>query len=697
LNTKPAIAVTTLPLFEVPTSNLKSRPLTRILAMTLFTTLATPLPLFAQDGHDRQHEHHHYKLIDLGTFGGPQSFVNIPGAYAAVLNNSGTIAGYADTTLPDPHPSICFQDCYVEHAFRSRGIGKTDLGSLPAPIPTSSQPNWIADSGLIAGVSENGELDPLVLDSNGLPFWPEFRAVLWGKNGIVNLGTLDGGYESVANAVNNHGQVVGLFTNTIPDANSLFYNIGYQTRAFSWKDGIMQDLGTLGGTNAQALLVNERGQVVGESYLNSNASPPCAPMFATGAFLWENGEMQNIGSLGGTCTLPNDLNDRGQIVGISSLPGDQISHAFLWENGTMRDLGNSFGGASSNAIAINNAGHAVGWGQPAGDNLALHASLWKNGVQTDLGTFGTDCALADTINSKDQIAGASYPNCDFEAPGRGFLYENGELVDLNNLVPPDSKIHVSEPETINDRGEIAGLGVDASGNSRAFLLIPCDEDHPGVEGCDYSLADTVTAVSSPSPVVGELSGSTPLPHGTGRGYRLHFAGVSGPTATLSPTSLSFSAQQIGITSAAKTVTLKNTGTASLTISRIAISGTNAGNFSQTHSCGSSLAPSASCTVSVTFKPTQNGKRTATLTASDNAPGNPQIVSLSGTGSTPLLSGYCVVAAGGGCFEFPADGQCPMGQPAKVPSELGCGHIPVDGAARCGSGGDRVAVGLCGTF
>ena len=121
-------------------------------------------------------------------------------------------------------------------------------------------------------------MDPLVLDMNGLPFSPQYRAVLWGENGIVDLGTLDGGYYSVANAVNNHGQVVGLFTNTIPDANSMFFNIGYQTRAFIWKDGIMQDLGTLGGTNAQALLVNERGQVAGVSYLNSNPSPTCATM-----------------------------------------------------------------------------------------------------------------------------------------------------------------------------------------------------------------------------------------------------------------------------------------------------------------------------------------------------------------------------------------------------------------------------------
>src|SRR5207247_4850984 len=93
----------------------------------------------------------------------------------------------------------------------------------------------------------------------------------------------------------------------------------------------------------------------------------------------------------------------------------------------------------------------------------------------------------------------------------------------------------------------------------------------------------------------------------------------------------------GTTSPAKSVTLKNTGTASLTITSIAITGTNAGDFAQTHSCGSSLTAGASCTISVTFKPTASGTRSAALSVSDNAAGSPQKVNLSGIGTTAKLS------------------------------------------------------------
>jgi hypothetical protein len=105
-----------------------------------------------------------------------------------------------------------------------------------------------------------------------------------------------------------------------------------------------------------------------------------------------------------------------------------------------------------------------------------------------------------------------------------------------------------------------------------------------------------------------------------------------PTLTLSPTSLTFAAQSLGTTSAAQTITLTNKGTAALAISAIAASG----DFAQTNLCGSSLAVSASCTISVTFTPTATGTRSGAITLTDNAASSPQLVSLSGTGSAATL-------------------------------------------------------------
>jgi len=105
----------------------------------------------------------------------------------------------------------------------------------------------------------------------------------------------------------------------------------------------------------------------------------------------------------------------------------------------------------------------------------------------------------------------------------------------------------------------------------------------------------------------------------------------GPGVSLSPSSLSFSSQAVGTTSAAQTVTLTNSGNAALNITGISA----IGDFAQTNNCGSSVAAGANCSISVTFTPTASGLRSGTLSVSDNAPGSPQTVSLSGSGNVPI--------------------------------------------------------------
>src|SRR5712692_3092591 len=86
----------------------------------LFAALALPARLAAQHNQDPNPKLHHYKLIDIGTFGGPQSSVTGEGnGGSRVLNNHGTLTGYADTSTPDPFPDFCFnEDCFVTHAFQ---------------------------------------------------------------------------------------------------------------------------------------------------------------------------------------------------------------------------------------------------------------------------------------------------------------------------------------------------------------------------------------------------------------------------------------------------------------------------------------------------------------------------------------------------------------------------------------------------
>ena len=107
--------------------------------------------------------------------------------------------------------------------------------------------------------------------------------------------------------------------------------------------------------------------------------------------------------------------------------------------------------------------------------------------------------------------------------------------------------------------------------------------------------------------------------------------ASAPVVSLSPTSLSFGNHQVNTTSAAQTVTLKNSGNAALTIKGIGLSGPNSGDFHQQNTCPNPLEAGASCTISVTFTPTAEGTRSASLAIADNASGSPQSVTLSGTG------------------------------------------------------------------
>jgi probable HAF family extracellular repeat protein len=415
-------------------------------------------------------QHTRYKLIDIGTLGGPASYFTDPGIGpgSQVLNNKGMLAGKATTSTPDP---LCgLPNCFGAHVFRwDKGV-LTDLGTLPGG--QNSDVGGINASGWIAGGSENGDIDPFL----GIPV---SHAVLWKGDKPLDLGTLGEGLDSIALQVSDGGQVIGISTiNTTPDPISGFSGA---VHPFLWEKGVLHDLGTLPGDSdafaAPGCESVRKNLVTGASL----GIDPATGNVGARPFLWKDGSMIDLGTFGGTMISgdPGEtcVNNRGQVAGAMSLAGDQIFHPFFWDHGVLTDLG-ILGGTIGQVWWLNDAGDVVGGTTTSGDEL-FHATIWRKGVIHDLGTLEGDCfSVAEAINSNDQIVGRSQ-SCDLNN-SRDVLWDKDSIVDLSTLIDGNSSLQLIDVRYINDRGEIAGRGLpagcdDLESCGHDFLLIPCDE------------------------------------------------------------------------------------------------------------------------------------------------------------------------------------------------------------------------------
>jgi probable HAF family extracellular repeat protein len=409
-----------------------------------------------------------YTLVDPGMLGGSQSFANLP---AVPVTANGTVLGTADTSTPDSDfPNfnpfmVGFPDPYVAHAFAWRDGQLRDLGALPGN--NSSSVFEVNGAGVGVGASETSTYDP----NTG---WPADHAVMYVHGQVKDLGTLPGGFESQANDINDQGLVSGFASNGVPDPNgysslgpspfggSNFADWGTQARSFIWQNGVMTDVGTLGGPDAVSQTLNDRGQITGASYTNST------PNADTGVptldpFLWQNGHMRDLGSLGGDLSISNWLNNRGEVVGWSWLAGDQVFHPFLWNGSRMVDLG-TLGGSVGQANYINDAGAVVGWATTPGD-VTAHAFLSKGGTITDLtGADTSQCTIAIAVNAGGQVVGSTCDESD------ALLWANGKQYDLNALVAP-SPLQLTAAPYVDARGDIVAKGFLPDGSSRLLLLL----------------------------------------------------------------------------------------------------------------------------------------------------------------------------------------------------------------------------------
>ena len=360
----------------------------------------------------------------------------------------------------------------------------TDLGTLGGT------------SGIAFGINDRGR----VAGSANLTAGGPQHAFIGYRDHLTDLGTL-GGLNSEASGPNERDEAAILSETADPAyMGEDFCGFGnhLQCLAAIWRNGTMTPLPTLpGGDNAQALGLNNQGQLFGFAENDSLEKPGyCATPYQVldfEAVIWgpKPDEIRELPPLpGDTVGFALSINDRGQAVGSTGLCSNTTTtglvggpHAVLWESdGSVTDLG-SFGGTMVNvAAAINDRGEVVGGSQSSKDGN-LHAFLWtRNKGMEDLGLLGTDVLTAPTwINNQGQVVGGSCPgpmgNC------RAFFWQGKALMDLNTLIPADGPLYLLFAFGINESGEIVGQAMTKSGELHAFLATPCDRDQADMKGC----------------------------------------------------------------------------------------------------------------------------------------------------------------------------------------------------------------------
>ena len=363
----------------------------------------------------------------------------------------------------------------IASAQSPRHFTVTDLGPVGGP---PGQPYVITDNGPISGAAA-------AVDG-------AMRAVLWNKGVKMDIATPGlGGPNSMALGVNEKGQAIGAAETSAQDPNGEdfcgFKGFGVPSKGkicapFLWQDGVMKTLPTLGGNNGVASWINNRGEIVGvaENGKLDKTCPADGPQrFQFKPVMWVDSKIQELPTFGSDQSgYVISSNENGLGAGMS---GDCATlqangtyllgrHALLWEKGIATDLGNLGGATGHYAIGINNQTQVVGASDLPGD-ATFHAFLWSQKTgMQDLGTLPGDVASV-AIGINDAGIVVGL-SFDPAFKQRAFVWQNGVMSDLNTLIPASSPLVVNHACGINARGEITGNAVTSTGEVHGYLATP---------------------------------------------------------------------------------------------------------------------------------------------------------------------------------------------------------------------------------
>ena len=356
--------------------------------------------------------------------------------------------------------------------------------------------DWGLDHYVITDL--NSYFEPSGINNEGQVVGDEgsYAAVLWSGGITTVLPGLGAGYLTSAYAINDSGQVVGA---SGPGE--------FAPHAFVYANGTTTDLGTLGGSASKAVGINSSGQIVGSSLIASDA--------AVHAFLYSNGTMTDLGTAGGMSeSNAVGISDSGQVAAaafdILNMPGASpfpprvavsgwpaastwSTGLFFYNNGTTTVPNPWPRRVNLVATAVSRDGRLTGsetWFvpvMPTGMDVFSGEFLFGSGGLT---TFGVSAeytspltgnegglpyatATAHGVNSAGEVVGVT---------GYPFVYADGAMADLNSLIALGSGWTLQYAGAINDRGWIAGLGVNPSGQQTAYILKPASPGDANLDG-----------------------------------------------------------------------------------------------------------------------------------------------------------------------------------------------------------------------